>query len=103
MAERKPVTPADATVDPAESEIPVDTTNAYAVHAGTNMMHSTHAMAGRAKWVAIGAQVKVAVRTKQEAYRLAAWLVVLAEANDLPDEEGAHDFDTVIEAVEGLQ
>lgn len=88
------------TVDPAIEEVPVDITNFFAAHAGSNMAQSTWAQQGRGKWVSIGANIPVVCRTKQAAYRLAAWLVALAEENELPDEEGAHDFDTVLTAIE---
>jgi hypothetical protein len=91
-----------ATVESDKPEEVVDTTNFFAVHAGSNMEQSTWAQKGLGKWVSIGANIPVVCRTKQAAYRLAAWLVVLAEANDLPDEEVASDLDAVIAAVENV-
>ena len=87
--------------EPAAEQI--DTTNLYAVHTGTNMDTSSWATVDRAKWVAIGSSTRVVCRTKQEAYRLAAWLVVLAEESDLPDEDGAHSLDDVIASVEATR
>lgn len=40
---------------------------------------------------------KPAHRTKQSAYRYAAWLIGMAEV--LPDEPGEHTFEQILEAV----
>jgi hypothetical protein len=87
----------DAVLDEDYAEVNV--LNRYGVFSGRNMAASTWALNGFPRFVTL-TDKNIILRTKQEAYRLAAWLVVVAERHDLPDEEKAHSLDTVIAAVE---
>lgn len=80
--------------------IQVDTTNEFALHAGTNLPNHSTTLDGRGKFVRTGAERPV-FRTRQSAYRFAAWLLAMAER--LPDEEDAVTFDQVREAVENTK
>jgi len=78
----------------------VNTANELGLSAGSNLPNHSTSMAGRSKFVR---QVQPSVptfRTKQEAYRYAAWLTEMAEVH-LPDEEGAelHTFEAVRDAI----
>lgn len=86
---------ADSTVNE-----PVNTENEWAIHKGQNLPNSTWAMNGRAKYVMVGTIAVPLFRTRQQAYRFAAWLVTMAEV--LPDEEQPDDWETVLEAVQRL-
>jgi hypothetical protein len=100
---RKPTTADDVVNHEAEIEyadIAIDTTNEYALHSGTNMPNHSTTLSGRGKFVRTGAERPI-FRTKQAAYRYAAWLLCLAEA--LPDEDDAVSFEQVLEAVESKQ
>lgn len=83
--------------DPPE-EVPVNTLNEYAICSGQNMDNTTFAMNGRAKFIRQGQPSVPTFRTKQAAFRYAAYLITMAEI--LPDEEGAHDFEEVIHAIQ---
>lgn len=74
----------------------IETINEFAVRQGRNMTNHTAAMSGQPKYVQVGPYI---MRTKQRVYRLAAWLIMMADASDLPDEPGAHTFEQVKEAI----
>lgn len=78
----------------------VDTRNEFALSAGQNMANHSTTLAGRGKFVRQGVSEVPTFRTKQQAYRYAAYLVLMADAH-LPNEEGAedHHFVTVSDAI----
>lgn len=82
---------------PQRALIEVNTINQFAVHTGQNLENHSKSLAGRGKFVKPGVPV-LDFRTKQEVFRFAAHL--LTQAIVLPDEEGAHTFDEVMEAVQ---
>ncbi len=86
----------DETTPPVE-ETPVNTFNEYAIGYNRNLDNTTHALNGRAGFIRQQVDGVPTFRTKQEAYRYAAYLVSMAEV--LPDEDGAHDFETVLNAI----
>jgi hypothetical protein len=49
------------------------------------------------KRLGIGAMGGPGITTKQQAYRLAAWIVLCAEV--LPDESGEHTFKEILKAI----
>lgn len=83
------------------NEIPVDNTNEYLVGSRENLPNHSESKAGRGRFVCISAPRAVVLRTKQAAYRLCAYILTLAE--HLPDEEGSHTLDQVIDAVRNPQ
>jgi len=78
----------------------VDTTNEYAIGAGENLPNHSASLAGKGKFVRQMVPEVPMFRTRQQAYRYAAYLLELA-ANHLPDEEGCteHTFAIIQEAV----
>jgi hypothetical protein len=83
-----------------EAANPVDTQNSYMLSAGQNLPNHSTSMAGRGKFVRQALGKIPEFRTKQQAYRYAAWLITMADSW-LPDEEGceSHDFPTVLAAI----
>ena len=80
--------------------IPINTVNEFMVSTGQNLPNHSSSLAGLPKFVSIiGGGKPMQFRTKQTIYRLAAWLLCLAEVKDLPDEPGAHTFEQVLEAI----
>ena len=77
---------------------PIDTTNEFALGAGSNLPNHSETIKGRGKYVKVCTPAYVLFRTRQSAYRFAAWLIVLADT--LPHEPGEHDFLAVLEAVQ---
>lgn len=80
----------------ADESTPVRTTNDYAINAGKNMENHTLTRAGLGSFVRQGVPDIPTFRTRQAAYRYAAYLIELAGHN-LPDEEGCsgHTFEEV--------
>lgn len=78
-----------------EQTPPVNTINEFIVTAGQNLPNHSTSLAGFPKFIRTA--ILPMCRTKQAAYRLAAWLLVMAES--LPDEPGNHSFDEVQEAI----
>jgi len=78
----------------------VNTQNDYAISVGQNLPNHTTSLVGRGKYVRQMISNFPIFRTKQEAYRYAAYLMLLAE-NSLPDEEGCelHTFTAVVNAI----
>lgn len=78
----------------------VETINEFAISAGENLPNHTMSARGLGKYVQQGMPVYPVFRTRQAAYRYAAWIITMAEIH-LPDEEGAegHDFDAVHNAI----
>lgn len=86
-----------------EQEIEIKTDNEYAVSRGQSMRNSTAAMQGLGAWIKPMAQMPhdpFLFRTKQKAYRFAAWITAMADLN-LPDEDGQEGvtFDEILEAI----
>ena len=85
--------------EPAE-EFDVNTSNEFNIRAGENLANHSAALRGRAKFIKPMTDVVAVHRTRQSAYRHAAWLVVMAEKADLPDDpEQPFEFDEILEAV----
>lgn len=82
-----------------ESAFPVKTDNEYAIGSGTNLPNHTTTLAGRGNFVQFGMGPK-AFRTRQEVYRVCAWL--LTAADTLPDEDEEHTFEEVMEAIQNM-
>lgn len=77
----------------------INTLNEWAVSAGTNMPNHTTTMRGRGKFIKLSKSDPVILRTKQEAYRLAAYILIMAELQDLPNEDGAHTLEQITNAI----
>lgn len=85
--------------EPAE-EFDINTSNEFNIRAGVNLPNHSAALRGHAKFIKPMTDVVAVHRTRQSAYRHAAWLVVLADKADLPDEpEQPFDFDEILTAV----
>jgi len=84
--------------DKLEVQPPIDTTNQYAMQTGENLPNHTTSLTGRGKFVKVGLALPVTFRTRQQAFRFCAWALALAEV--LPDEDGAHTFEEVQEAIQ---
>lgn len=84
--------------DGAGAEICVD--NEYLLSCGQNLPNHTMSQAGRGKYVAQSIASIPMFRTKQAAFRYAAWLIELADGQ-LPDELDAASptFDEVRNAI----
>jgi hypothetical protein len=76
----------------------VNTANEYLFSSGQSLSNSSLARRGRAKYI-IPAFPIGPLRTKQAAYRLAAWIKVMAETHGLAEEEGAHTFSEIEAAI----
>lgn len=83
----------------SEERPPVNTDNDGAIFPGENLPNHSLSLAGRGKFVGVGLSRVPQFRTKQELYRFVAWCIVMEEAQNLPDEEGAHTLDEVLDAV----
>lgn len=85
------------------AELPPQMLNSYVVTRGENLPNHSTSLAGKGKFVGISTY-PVQLRTAQEAYRLAAWLIVMAEGH-LPNEDGAeeHTAEVVLAAVRGTK
>jgi hypothetical protein len=79
---------------------PIDTINEYAMSAGQNLPNHSTSIAGRGRFVRQGVPEVPTFRTKQQAFRYAAWLIEMA-GNHLPDEDGcaSHTFEEVRAAI----
>lgn len=86
-----------------DEEIPINTDREYAIHTGENLANHSTAKIGRAKFVRVGPNSMSGdfpiFRTKQAAYRFVAWLLLMVEKHELPDEDGAYSFDEVSQAI----
>lgn len=80
-------------------EVPVNTLNEFAISAGQNLDNHTASMSGRGKFVRQMMPTVPTFRTKQEAFRYAAYLVTMAESH-LPDEDGEHTYEQVLHAIQ---
>lgn len=91
----------EAAFDKAYGVPDVNTLNEFAVQAGNNLPNHTSSMMGRGKYVKLGVSGPVILRTKQQAFRLIAWLETMTEAQGLPDEDdSAHTLDDVRRAIQ---
>jgi hypothetical protein len=87
---------------PRRLAVGIETANEFGWGSGTSMVNSTAGQTGLARWVAMVDNYRClfdpTFRTKQRAFRYAAWLVSLAEV--LPDEPGdSHTFEEILEAI----
>jgi len=79
----------------------VDTTNEFIVQSGENMANHTMSMGGRSRYVIVGGSTRrIEMRTKQQAYRLCAY--VLALSDTLPDEDVPSSYKEVVEAINNV-
>ena len=78
----------------------IDTTNDYLLGAGQNLPNHSMSMAGLGAFVRPALSELPIWRTRQDAYRYAAWLITLAETH-LPDgdDESGVTFEQVRDAV----
>jgi hypothetical protein len=78
----------------------INTANDYLISAGKNLPNHSETMKGRGNFVRQSLPLIPTFRTRQEAYRYAAYVVTLAETH-LPDEEGCelHTFEEVSKAI----
>lgn len=82
----------------AQPAVRVD--NEFGLVLSQNLPNHTMAMAGKGKFIVPTATSRLMqFRTKQQVYRFAAHLLHLA--GELPDEDGMHTLDEVLDAVEG--
>lgn len=82
---------------PDEVVVPVNPVNEFILTSGQNLPNHSKSIAGRGKFVRPALQNIPEFRTRQEAYRFCAWAITMADL--LPDEDGAHTFEQVLEAV----
>lgn len=86
-----------------EVETPVDVSRDYPLTAAENLPNHSSATRGQTKFVRVGPHISSGdypiFRTKQSAYRFAGWLLTTVERHGLPDEDGAHSFEQVMEAI----
>lgn len=77
----------------------INTSNDFLLSAGQNLPNHSTSLAGRGRFVRQSLTEIPTFRTKQEAYRYAAYLITMAEVH-LPDEEGSetHTFEVVLDA-----
>lgn len=81
---------------------PPDTSNTLGITAGQNMPNNSAALRGEPKYVTSGVYARGALpifRRKQEVYRIAAWLVVMADHLESQQEPGGHTFEQILEAI----
>lgn len=78
---------------------PIQTINDHALHLGQNLPNHSTSLAGRGKYIAQGVALPPLWRTRQDAYRYAAWLITMAEALPNEDDCEAHTFEVVLDAV----
>lgn len=81
----------------------INTLNEYGLGAGQNLPNHSTSMRGRGAFVRplpTFDQLPT-FRTKQEAYRFAAWLLILSDSH-LPNEPGDHTFEQVTEAIKSV-
>lgn len=89
------------TEDSKETEATApDTTNDFGLCVGQNLPNHSMSIAGRSKFVRQTHLRPPVFRTKQQAFRYAAWLIELADIN-LPNYEGVtHTFEEVRNAIQ---
>ena len=86
---------------PIEPEIPINTLNEYVLMGGRNLGNHSMSLAGFSKFVRVGTLTpQLVFRTKQQVYRFCAYALLMAF--DLPDEEGEHSFEDVLEAIKNV-
>lgn len=78
----------------------INTLNEFMLVSGRNLPNHTMSMQGKGQYVQVGrgAGTPLCFRTKQEIYRFCAWALTLGVI--LPDEDGSHEFEEVLEAVQ---
>lgn len=77
----------------------VNTSNDFLLSASRNLPNHSTSMVGRGNFVRQSLSEIPTFRTKQAAYRYAAYLITMAEVH-LPDENGSegHTFEVVLDA-----
>ena len=83
-------------------ELPPDTSNELGICAGQNLPNHSATLRGQPRYVTSGTYSRGALplfRTKQEALRVAAWLVVMADHLESQQEPGGHTFEQILEAI----
>lgn len=84
-----------------DGENVIDTKNEFNIRSGVNLANHSASLRGRAKFIKPMTDVTAVHRTRQSAYRHAAWLVVMADRAELPDEDDQpFEFDDILSAVE---
>lgn len=78
-------------------EFAVKTDNEYMIQAGENLPNHTTSLTGRGKYVKVGIGKPMTFRTRQEAYRVCAWIMSMVDI--LPNEDGAHSYKEVEDAI----
>lgn len=80
-------------------EIPINTLNEHILMSGENMPNHSTSLAGLGKFIKVGSQhpYGLTFRTKQSVYRFCAYALLMVFI--LPDEEGNHSFEDVLEAI----
>lgn len=86
------------TMSHSEERPPVNTLNDGLIMAGENLPNHSTSLAGRGRFVASAMQHAPQFRTRQEAFRFCAYVLILVDINNLPDEPGEHTLAEVIEA-----
>lgn len=78
----------------------IDTANEFLISFGQNLPNHSESIKGRGHFVRQSLPVVPTFRTKQMAYRFAAYLTTMAEVH-LPDEDDAeaHTFEVVRDAI----
>lgn len=81
----------------------IQTQNDFALCAGQNLPNHSTSMIGRGRFVRQGKSEVPIFRTKQDAYRYAAWLILLAEVH-LPDDDGQENvtYEMVYDAISNV-
>lgn len=76
----------------------VDTTNEFALGLGHNLPNHSMSMIGRSAYIAPTVRDVPLFRTRQSAYRYAAWLMTMAET--LPHEDSnEHSWEQILHAI----
>ena len=81
-------------------ETTIDTKNEFNVRSGQNLPNHSASLRGHSKFVKPMRDGMPTFRTRQSAYRFAAWLIAMAESAELPDEpDQPFEFDDILAAV----
>lgn len=87
------------TTETVDGSPAINTANDYLLHTGQNLPNHTYSRLGLGKFVSQGVSSVPGFRTREDAYRYAAWLITLAEV--LPFGEGIseHSFEQALDAI----
>lgn len=84
----------------SEESTAIDIKNEFNVRSGKNLPNHSAAMRGHAKFVKPMRDGMPTFRTRQSAYRFAAWLIAVTDQVELPDEEDQpFEFEDILMAV----